>query len=77
LDIIFVLKIWTDGLILHSDMCQGVSKEIGKSGILASVSCYGNCYDNAPMESLLGSLKNELIHQTQYKTRKVAHDARF
>ena len=29
----------------------------------------GNCYDNAPMESFWGSLKNELVHQHRYKTR--------
>jgi transposase InsO family protein len=29
----------------------------------------GNCYDNAPMESFWGSLKNEMIHHQRYATR--------
>jgi putative transposase len=32
----------------------------------------GNCWDNAPMESFWGSLKNELIHHKRYKTRTQA-----
>jgi len=35
----------------------------------ASMSRKGNCYDNAPMESLWGSLKNEMIHHQRYATR--------
>ena len=32
----------------------------------------GNCYDNAPMESFWGSLKNELIHHRCFATRAQA-----
>ncbi len=32
----------------------------------------GNCYDNAPMESFWGTLKNELIYQKRYATREEA-----
>lgn len=32
----------------------------------------GNCYDNAPMESFWGTLKNELIHHRRYRTREEA-----
>ena len=32
----------------------------------------GNCYDNAPMESFWGSLKNELVHHRRYATRAEA-----
>ena len=32
----------------------------------------GNCYDNAPMESFWGSLKNELVHHQRYETRAEA-----
>jgi transposase InsO family protein len=35
----------------------------------ASMSIKGNCYDNAPMESFWGTLKNELIHHRHYATR--------
>lgn len=32
----------------------------------------GNCYDNAPIESFWGVLKNELIHHRRYTTRREA-----
>ena len=32
----------------------------------------GNCYDNAPMESFWGTLKNELAHHRRYDTRAEA-----
>jgi transposase InsO family protein len=38
----------------------------------ASMSRRGNCYDNAPMESFWGSLKNELVHHCRYATRAEA-----
>jgi len=41
----------------------------------ASMSRKGNCYDNAPMESFWGSLKNELIYHQRYATRADAESA--
>lgn len=35
----------------------------------------GNCFDNAPMESFWGSLKNEMIHHQRYATRANAEAA--
>jgi transposase InsO family protein len=32
----------------------------------------GNCYDNAPMESFWGTLKQELIYHRHYLTRQEA-----
>jgi putative transposase len=32
----------------------------------------GNYYNNAPMESFWGSLKNELVHHCRYATRAEA-----
>ena len=32
----------------------------------------GNCYDNVPMESFWGTLKQELVHHRQYRTRQEA-----
>ena len=32
----------------------------------------GNCYDNAPMESFWGTLKNELVHHRRDETREQA-----
>lgn len=41
-------------------------------GIQSSMSRKGNCYDNAPMESFWGTLKNELVHHQRYRTRQEA-----
>ena len=38
----------------------------------ASMSHKGDCWDNAPMESFWGTLKNELIHHQQYSGREQA-----
>jgi putative transposase len=35
----------------------------------------GDCYDNAPMESFWGSLKNELVHHERSATREQARNA--
>lgn len=32
----------------------------------------GNCYDNAPMESFWGTMKNELVYHQHYTTREQA-----
>ena len=37
-----------------------------------SMSRKGDCYDNAPMESFWGTLKNELIYHQRYATREQA-----
>ena len=37
-----------------------------------SMSRYGNCYDNAMMESLLTTLKKELVHGRRFRTHKEA-----
>jgi transposase InsO family protein len=65
------------GLIHHSDRgCQYCAHEYQKAlnrlGIKASMSRRGNCYDNAPMESFWGTLKNELVHHQRYTTRQQA-----
>lgn len=41
----------------------------------ASMSRKGNCYDNAPMESFWGSLKNEMIYHQRYAVRAEAEAA--
>ena len=65
------------GLIHHSD--RGVQycaheyrRLMDQFKMRASMSRKGNCYDNAPMESFWGVLKNELVHQRRYKTRQEA-----
>jgi putative transposase len=41
-------------------------------GMTASMSRKGDCWDNAPMESFWGTLKNELVHHRKYFTREQA-----
>ena len=62
------------GLIHHSDRgSQYCSKRfrrlLSQFGMGASMGRRGNCYDNAPMESLWGVLKNELVHHRRFATR--------
>jgi transposase InsO family protein len=45
---------------------------LAQFGMRASMSRKGNCYDNAPIESFWGSLKNELVHHQRYATRAQA-----
>ena len=70
------------GLIHHSD--QGILYSSGsylallkKYGMLRSMSAKGNCYDNALAESFFSSLKNEIIHHRDYKTRDEARGEIF
>ena len=65
------------GLIHHSD--RGVQyashayrDALSGAGIAASMSRKANCYDNAPMESFFHTLKTELVHPRNYKTRDEA-----
>jgi len=65
------------GLIHHSDRgsqycAHDYQKLLDQFGMRASMSRRGNCYDNAPMESFWGSLKNELVHHCRYATRTEA-----
>ena len=36
------------------------------------MSCQGDCYDNAPIESFWGTLKTELTFHRHYQTRQAA-----
>ena len=65
------------GLIHHSDRgsqyCSHDYQRLLKQfGMKSSMSRKGNCYDNAPMESFWGTLKNELVHHRKYRTRQEA-----
>ncbi len=65
------------GLINHSDRgSQYCSREyrklLDRFNMKASMSRKGNCYDNAPMESFWGTLKNELVYHQHYTTRDKA-----
>jgi putative transposase len=68
------------GLIHHSDRGSPILRrrlsQVGQTLRHAGVHARkGNCYDNAPMKSFWGSLKNELIHHQRYATRAEAEVA--
>jgi putative transposase len=67
----------SQGLLHHSDRgsqyCSHDYRNILKQhGFIASMSRKGNCYDNAPMESFWGTLKQELTNHRRYRTRQEA-----
>ena len=72
----------TKGCILHSDRgsqyCsldyQALAKE---HGFISSMSRKGNCWDNAPMESFWGKLKQEWLNERHFRTREEAKAAVF
>jgi transposase InsO family protein len=67
------------GLIFHSDRgSQYCSHEfqavLTGYGMRSSMSRKGNCWDNAPTESLWGSLKVGRLHGMRFETRRQAMD---
>lgn len=72
----------TEGCILHSDRgsqyCsldyQALAK---KHGFISSMSRKGNCWDNAPMESFWGKLKQEWLNDQHFRSREEAKSAVF
>ncbi len=59
------------GLLHHSDRgCQYTSRayrrRLEQAGIAVSMSRKGNCWDNAPMESFFGTLKEECLESAIY-----------
>ena len=70
------------GLIHHSD--RGVQyasvdyqRLLQSHNMVVSMSRVGDCYDNAMMESFWGTLKTELVHQRDYRTREEASGSIF
>lgn len=67
------------GLIFHSDRgsqyCSHEFQAVLKGyGMQSSMSRRGNCWDNAPTESLWGSLKVARLHGVRFETRRQAMD---
>jgi transposase InsO family protein len=65
------------GLIHHSDRgsqyCSyDYRDKLNAQGIIASMSGKGNCYDNAIVETVFKTIKNELVWRTSFQTRKEA-----
>ena len=68
--------------ILHSDRgtqycARRYQNLLRASGFLSSMSRKGNCWDNAPMESFWGKLKQEWLNEQHFKTRDEAKKAVF
>jgi transposase InsO family protein len=70
------------GLLHHSD--RGVQYASGdyqaqlrECGIVCSMSRKGDCWDNAVAESFFSTLKAELVHRTDYVTRRQARASVF
>jgi transposase InsO family protein len=69
-------------LLHHSDRgCQYAGRQyqakLGQHALACSMSGVGDCWDNAVVESLWASLKNELVYQRTFATRQEARDAIF
>ena len=70
------------GLLHHSDRgvqyaCCAYQDLLQEQGMICSMSRRGNCYDNAAMESLIGTLKRELVHHEHYATHEQAKRSIF
>ena len=66
-----------EGLVAHSDRGSQYASEhyqglLALHGITCSMSRRANCWDNAPMESFLASLKKELTRGESFATRREA-----
>lgn len=61
------------GLMHHSDRgsqyaSHAFQDKLTEYGMICSMSCKGNCWDNAPTESWFNSFKNEWVHGIRYAT---------
>jgi putative transposase len=70
------------GLLHHSDRgsqyaSDQIRQVLAKNNIEVSMSRTGNCYDNAVAESFFSTLKCELVHHQDYKTRQEASISLF
>ena len=74
---------WCDpdaGLVHHSDRgsqyaAKDYRRKLEARGITVSMSRKGDCWDNAPMESVNGTLKVECVHDVHFETREQARQA--
>jgi len=80
------MAIWRRGevkdVIVHSDQGSTYAsgdyqQQLEDSQLHCSMSRKGECLDNAVAESFFGSLKNELVHHEDYRTRAEARQSIF
>ena len=65
------------GLVHHSDRgsqyaCDEYRNRLQQYGMVASMSRKGDCWDNAPIERFIGSLKSERLSDCRFTTRRFA-----
>jgi len=70
------------GVLAHSDRgsqycSHDYQKLLAKSDHICSMSRKGNCWDNAPMESFWGKMKQEWLNDKRFRTREDAKRAIF
>lgn len=70
------------GLLAHSDRGVQYASDrfqtiLAQHGIVCSMSRKANCWDNAPTESLIATIKKELVHHQHYATRDEARRSLF
>jgi transposase InsO family protein len=70
------------GLLWHTDRGSQYASYshkdlLLKNGIIQSMSRKGNCWDNAVAESFFKTLKNDLVYQTYFYTKKQAQQEIF
>lgn len=91
--LVMALQRWqpAKGLICHSDRGgqyasadyqamlerHGITQSMSRLAETRRVCRWGNCLDNAPMESFFASLKKEHVHQARFRTRDEAKAAVF
>lgn len=80
------MAIWrqgkVNGVIVHSDQGSTYASAKYQQQLVAhdlrcSMSRKGECLDNAVAESFFGSLKNELVHHKDYRSRREARQSIF
>jgi len=70
------------GLLVHSDRgiqyaSDNFQQLLTQHGYRCSMSRKGNCWDNAPSESYFHTLKTELVHHEDFRTRAEAKQVIF
>jgi transposase InsO family protein len=68
------------GLVHHSDRGSPYASAdyraaLASSGLVASMSRKGDCWDNAVAESFFGTLRAELVDHEQYRTHEAARSS--
>ena len=80
------MALWRRGkvkdVIVHSDQgstyaSNDYQEQLTNNKLLCSMARKGDCFDNAVAESFFGTLKNELVHHEDYRSRAEARQSIF